>query len=940
MKVLRLLWMALQWCASCVGHVALWTLWLFLGTLLVLQIVIACSHELRVPSLLIKSFEHRLALAGLHASFDSASFDPAGHVLVERLRLFSDSFEEPLVTCESLFVTLDPWSLTIGSIEAQSLRGRGLALYVPPMFSPSGQSEPVLRDVDFAIQPNGKEIALEKLIGRAGPLSLVAHGGLRLQRSRVGAARNQREVVAEAVSRYIQAARQLALWQAKLAPFENPSVSIELTPDDYRIARAALTFTTARADFTRETLGLPSLKQPIHVSKIRLQSALPLVLGPQVALEAVASADTIQGDDGSEATHFAAKLNGVLQTIPLRFQTRELVGSLERVASHGVEVGHLSLSVDPQAWPQLKVGLSAAIADQSWAVATDLNPSASSGRLSAKGEISPALLGVVGKKIGRNLQDLVAPEAPAAVTVDAEFAPGWKPSAVHAHFEVGKVVARGVSIDRASGDLEYAGTEFRATDVVLAQGKNLALGSYTMDTKSLDYRFLLTGHLRPVDISGWFHDWWPRFWSSFDFSAAPPEADVDVQGRWRDPHLTTVFVFADCVSPIIRAVPFDRVRISLFIRPDFYDGMEFLVTRRTGQARGHFTRSVDLDQHGFRRMDFAADSTLDIQETARLFGPSGIDLVDPFRFEKPPNLKLSGWLEGEASPNGEHQKVDIEVASQGAFNFFGFPVNDLNCRATVHDHEITVSGLRLHFADGEARGNAQVSGRGDERKLAFDVNLEDATLGESIRILEEFGAKRRGEKPPEVSRFQQRVASGKINLTASAAGLYKDPYSFIGGGTAELKGAELAEINMLGALSQALRDSSLLGFTSWRLDTAQTSFSIDHNKLILPDLHITGPTARLDAHGSYALDSKLINLNAKFYPFEQGKTLLANAVGFVLAPVSAVLELHLAGSLAQPKWYFAYGPTSLLRKLAGTDQKVETGASEKPAQTPPLLLRR
>lgn len=940
MKVLRSLWMALQWCASCVGHVVLWSVWLVLATVLVIQIVIACSHELRVPSLLIKSFEHRLALAGLHATFDSASFDPSGHVLIERLRLFSDTFEEPLVTCESLFIKLDPWSLTIGSIEGQSFRGRGLNLYVPPMFSPSGRSEPVLSDLDFAVQPDGQEISLEKLVGRAGPLALVVHGGLRLPRNRTGAPRSSREVVAETVTRYIQAARQLALWQAKLAAFENPSLAVELTPDDYRIARATIVFTTTHADFTRETLGLPSLKQPVHVSHIRLQSALPLVLSPQIGLQALASAETIQVGDDSEASHLAAKLSGILQLNPLRFQTRELVGSLDRVASHGIEVPCLSLSVDPRAWPQLTVDLSAALADQAWGFGAEIDPSNGGGRISARGAISSALLTLAEKKVGQNLHDLVDPEAPAPLAVQAELGPDWKPKAVRGHFEVGKVTARGVSIDRASGDLQYVGTDFRATDVILAQGKNLATGTYTMDTKSLDYRFLLTGHLRPVDISGWFHDWWPRFWSSFDFSTAAPEADVDVQGRWRAPHLTTVFVFADCLSPIIRTVPFDRVRTSLFIRPDFYHGIEFLVTRGVGQARGHFTRSVDLDLHGFRRMDFAADSTLDVQETARLFGAAGIDLVDPFRFEKAPTLKLSGWLEGEASPHGEHQKVDIDVASQGGFNFFGFPVNDLNCRATVHDHEITVSALHLRFAEGEAQGSAQVSGRGNERKLAFDASLEGASLGEAIRLLEEFGAKRKGEKPPEVSRFQQRVASGKINLRASAAGLYKDPYSFVGGGNAELTGAELAEINMLGALSEALRGSSLLGFTSWRLDTAQTSFSLDHNKLSLPDLHITGPTARLDAHGAYALDSKLINFNAKFYPFEQGKTLLANAVGFFLAPVSAALELHLAGNLAQPTWYFAYGPTSLLRKLAGADQKTEPGSSGKSPQTPPLLLRR
>ena len=939
MKALRLIWHLIKWGASSVGHLALWTVWLVLSTALVVQIVIACSHELKIPSLIVKSFEDRLALAGLHAMFDTASFDPSGHVLIENLRLSSDRFEEPLVVCQSLFVKLDVLSLLIGSIEPESIRGRGLTFYVPSMFSPSGRSEPVLGDLGISLRPADKEFYIEELVGRAGALAVTCHGSLRLFHSRRGTPRDSREIVSAAVDRYIRSARQLVLWQAKLTAFEDPMLTVVLTPDEYHMARAAVTFSTRSADLTQETLGQPSFKQAIRVSKLRVQTSLPLILAPQARVQALATAEAIQIGDGTEVTNPAVRLTGILRAEPLGFETRELVSSLGRVTTRGIDLPHISVALEPQAWPQLTADLSGLVADQPWSVQVDGNPLLGAGHVSAKGKISSALLSLVGKKIGRNLNELLVLEAPATLVADARFEEGWKLATARGHGEVGKVLARGVSIDHASADLSFSGTALRVTDVLLAQGENLARGSYTMDTKSLAYRFLLTGHLRPVDISGWFHDWWPRFWSSFDFSAAAPEADVEVQGRWREPYLTTVMIFADCVNPIVRSVPFDRVRTTLFIRPDFYDGIEFLVTRGSGQARGRFTRSVDLEQHDFRWMDFQADSTLEIQETARLFGPVGVDLVEPFRFGKPPALALSGRLDGEASPNGVHQKVNIDVASTGSFNFFGFPVADLNCHATVQDRDIAVTGLRVHFAEGEARGTAHVSGRGDERQLTFDATLHGASLGQAIRTLEEFGAKRRGEKPPEVSRFQQRIATGKLDLNASANGLYKNPYSFVGSGTAELRGTEFAEINLLGGLSEAVRGNSLLGFTSWRLDTAQTSFSIEREKLVLPDLHITGPTAKLDAHGSYALDSKAISFNAKFYPYEQGKTLLASAVGFVLTPVSAALELRLAGTLDQPKWYFAYGPTSLFRKLAGSEEKTEPEPAPKPASAPPLLLR-
>lgn len=944
MKLLRFSWSALRWCFSSVAHFLLWTVWLALAALLAVQIIVACSHELRLPRRVVQAFEDRLALSGLKISFDSASFDPTGHVMVDHLRVFTEGVEEPVATCESVFVKIDPWSLAIGNVEVQWIHGHRLTLYVPPMLSPSGRSDPVVEDVEIALTPGLREVQLDQFAGRAGRLALACHGAVRIPRNRLNVARAPELTISAAIGQYFQALRQLALWETRLQNVDDPAVNIFLTPDDVRIARAKVTLTAREITLDQNTTGLAQLSYSAQVSDFRFDTTLPLLFGAQTPFEARIAAGRIALNDGSVAQSIETKITGSIQTTPLRFTAWEAAADLGQIASRGIDVSAASLRVTSSQDKRVSADVSLRLQDVDWQVHADGDVKQGPVRVSAAGAISRSILTLVGERMGRDLTTLLVLDQPAHVSAESELGPNGKLAWARGKLSVDKVVARDVPLDHVEADLLYEGQSVQVSNIVLLQGENLARGSYSMDTATLDYRFLLEGKLRPVGIAGWFHEWWPHFWGNFDFTVAPPQADVDVQGRWRAPHLSTVYVFADCNSPIIRGVPFDRVRTTLFIRPDFYDGIELSVTRGAGKARGRFTRSVDLDKHGFRWMDFEVDSDLELQESARLFGQSGVEIVEPFIFEKPPRLKLKGHLEGEASPAGEHENVDIEVASSGEFHFFDFPLSDLSCHATVQDHNIDVTGLKVRFAGGDAQGSAHVTGRGDSRRLSFDAALQSANIGDAIRILEEYSAKRRGEKPASASKFQQRIASGKLDLRASAQGLYKSAYSFTGSGTAELRGAELASINLFGSLSEAFRDSAVLGFTSWRLDSAKTTFTIEREKLVFPDLRMTGPTARLDAHGAYWLDAKSIAFNAKFYPFDQGKTLLANAIGLVLTPVSAALELKLAGSLDQPKWFFAYGPTNFIRKLTGTSDGPPPEEAEKPAaehtQSPPTLLRR
>jgi len=938
-----------------VGYFVLWTIWLVLTATLVVLIVIACSHELSVPNRAVQLFRDRMAVSGLRFTFDTAHFDLRGNVLIENLQIYSDSFEEPLLTSSSLFVHIDPWALTAGMLEADSVVGHQVNFNLPAMLSPSGQSEAVIRDLEFAIVPGSSGLIVQRLVGRAGKLTITGRGAISSIRTSVTKSKNSAASAEHLLADYFNAAKLLARWQSKLDAFEDPTLRLALSSSVPQGTQAQVILSARSADLTAKAFALPANERFIRLHNIRLSTRVPLTPRKQLDWMVYGSAESIEGSSGTTIHGLSTELTGSLVFSPgaqPSFQALHLL--IGDATAHHATIKGVSLNAMLNAWPTLQVDLATRVADENWSIHAQGDPRSGKVEAGINGTVSPALLDFVDAKVQKNFSDLLTLTDPVPLHAKVSLADHWKLQHASAHFDARNVTAREVALVRAVADVDYDGPSLTASNITLQQGSNLARGSYWMDTKNHDYRFLLTGVLRPNGIDGWFHDWWPRFWSRFDFTQAAPVADIDDQGRWGAPHLSNLFIHVEVDHPKINDVPFDQVRTSLFIRPDFYDAPMVFAKRGKAEARGVFTRSVDLDQGDFKWMEFDVHTDLPL-DVAKIFGDDGTDIVEPFVFAQPANLHIKGRLEGDASPNGPHQNVTVDVNSTGDFRFFDFPLSDLRCEAVVQDRVISVSNLKVGFAGGVATGHALVSGKEPDRRLRFDTELSEANLGQAIHVLEEYSSHLKGQTTNGPSLFQEHLTKGKLDLRMAGEGGYHNLLSFVGGGHAELHNGELGEINLLGALSSALRGNSLLGFTSWNLDTAKADFTLDHDKLSLLNFQLTGPTAKIEGRGTVSMATKTFDVHAKFYPFDEGKTLLANAVGFVLSPVSQALSLKLSGSLSKPKWFFEYGPTNFLRKIAGagnapaaspepvsetTSTPVNPASKYPPPPPPPPFLRR
>src|SRR5688572_14028913 len=156
----------------------LWTLWLALTVLFFSQLYVISAKELSVPRFILRQLESKLEESGLRIAFSRTSFDPAGRVLVENLKLSVPAFAEPIVTARSVYVGINPWLLVVGRIDARDIRLTDVVAFVPAMLSPSGRPEEIIRNLDTVIEPKRRAVTIHHLSAIVTGIPVSAQGTL------------------------------------------------------------------------------------------------------------------------------------------------------------------------------------------------------------------------------------------------------------------------------------------------------------------------------------------------------------------------------------------------------------------------------------------------------------------------------------------------------------------------------------------------------------------------------------------------------------------------------------------------------------------------------------------------------------------------------------------------------------------------------------------
>ncbi|MBI5381641.1 MAG: hypothetical protein HZA31_07055 [Opitutae bacterium] len=906
-------------CLRGVGTCVLWTLWLALLLLLAVQIWIATSRELTVPQPVLRRLESQLANSQLAVRCGRATFDPFGRLLLEDFAISATGSNEPIMTGRLLYTKLDPWALLAGHFEARNLEIAGVDLYVPAMFSRSGQPEALVRELDVTLQPGAKHLLVGTLRARLGRLAFNLRGAVdtSVWRDPRRAALSPEELFAR---HYAALARQLAELAPRLEALETAHIDLELAPSDTRGAIVQAEVQLAGLHLTEPF--------PVQTGPLRFSTRFPLT-GPTATMAGIDAQVESLNIAGHAARGVRVQARGLLRIAEGAFDLREADIVAAEVRATPLTLTSPVLRLDPGPLPKLRATLAARVADAPVGVQGDLDINARAGTVRFATGITPALIELANTQFKLGLDGLVQLTRPIRLEGELALAPGGKPERARGWIATERLAVQDVAIDAVAGKLEWQGNDFRATDAVMFQGESVARGTYTMDLASRDYRFLLKGRLRPEGINGWFTESWPNIWKNFVF-VQPPDADADILGRWGSPDRTQVFLGATGTNVTIRTAPFDTLRTELFLWDSFniVHALDFHVTRRDGEARGWFKRTFDPKADAWRAIDFSTHSTMDLQESAPAFGPPGPKFVAPYRFEKPPRLFAQGHLDGPATGAPPQDQVHIELESTGAFSFHGFPLRDIAFTGELLGDTLTLDPVRTQFAGGAVAGKARVWGPDEKRQTSFTATLRQAALPEAAMTLDNYSAFRAGLPPPSKNPLLDNLTNIKVDVDLAAEGLLDDILSYQGDGTAQLSGSELGQVPMLGLLSQ------LLPFTTLRFTAARAQFKVEGPRINFTAVRLTGSNSAIEAHGYYGIDARSLDFRAKVFPFEQSSGLIRGTFGLVFTPLSQFLEVKLTGNLARPSWHLLYSPLNILRSLAEPAAEQPKPAAPAPAPVP------
>ncbi|MBU4200119.1 MAG: AsmA-like C-terminal region-containing protein [Verrucomicrobia bacterium] len=372
---------------------------------------------------------------------------------------------------------------------------------------------------------------------------------------------------------------------------------------------------------------------------------------------------------------------------------------------------------------------------------------------------------------------------------------------------------------------------------------------------------------------------------AFQFAKSPPDVKTTFRGRCNPTFFLDLDSRTHAYDMAYYDVPLSEVQVSVAVALAGTNGVVVTLTpmaavRPEGSGQGWVR--VDL---GAQAVSFDASSTLNPYAAAKMIDPFIDRLVRQFRFEGP--VRATGWgTIGFADTRLDDMDLMIEARRAG-WGMFLADTYALDLRLVGDHTEITDIRGTIYEGQFDARASVYMVPGGALMRYETEADVRDVDFNQVMEVL--------AGKPTE-------LYEGKLSAHVDLEGAIGEGQGRSGRGTGWVKitDGRIFQIPLFGGLSDFL-SRVIPGMSALLRQTdVKASFVIGDGKIHSDEILIEGDVLSLVGKGDYALDGTLdFTIQVKLL---RKHTLAANVFRFVTNPVSKMLEFHLGGTVASPRW--------------------------------------
>lgn len=871
-------------------------------TIIVLQSLIFIvefnDSKIKVPEFLLTKIRKILLDKQILFDANDITLKLNGEVNFEDLKITHSYFSEPIITCDHLKCNLNLLSLLFGKLNPEEILIRNASLLFPASLTPSGLNEPLIENFFGAISFGRRHTRIEQFDFDFQNIAVIADGSWSNSKHRFADSFNFD------LPDYLSLSTTLLKIKDQLSLLDRPILAIRIRENEKGSILFDLNMAASGFAMDQIKLGPLHIKSALLYQNQKITTKNPLEI----------SAENINWNNKeliaqSAQTQVTINSNGTLSdTLSL---IKKLKITLNKISTHNLDIDSAEIGCDLSNNVIIPSTISL-LHNNNWLSIKgniDLEKKSIDGFIKGSSKLSE-LKTIASQFIN---QDLSKYKFDGQINWRGLFQAHQNEGI---HIDKSKLVITSnelsyndVHTDRVYAEINLSSDKLNIPYISIEGGENYAKGSISQNFKTGDYRYLLTGAIIPESLNSCLGNWWKELIAKYKFTAPMPFGNMDVQGNLSDTSKWIVFGEVQANNFDYSGIPLKELSLRINSNERELELIDLHAESMKGslEAYTRFEYDKSPPHEGVVYTFVDGSSSLALNELDTILGLPGVhNVMTEFSPESTPNLKVHGEI---YSNDKAKTHINLACSTDKEISYHNIPFENLSFSANYTPSKITINNIVGGFAKGTGKGSLIVTPTENSAKPNIKANLQLASVNQEMAV----GFLQPLWERPDQKKKKANNYGGLINLDMQTTGILGDWNSFTGSGKVSITQATLGKIYLLWILSEIL-SPLMFGLGTLQLTDATSDFVIGNNAIHFPNINIYGSTVSIDGEGNFYLGSQNLDFILDISPMNKNGIPILSQALLVLTPITQSFQMHLGGTLYDPKWETMLTPLGLFKK--------------------------